>query len=92
LVEFDAQGMMPPSPPLAPGLTRLVAQTAVGALVQAPGVETIEPVLSRHTPSVPEVRMTGETPKNKMADSASCGRAFLLQLAVADGCSNVQLR
>jgi hypothetical protein len=52
----------------SPSLTRLVAQTAVGALVQAAGVETIEPVLSRHTPGVPEVRMTGETPARAECD------------------------
>ena len=56
-----AASTMPSRLALTPSLTRLVAQTAVGALVQAAGVETIEPVLSRHTPGVPEVRMARET-------------------------------
>ena len=43
-----------------PSSTRLVAQTAIGALVQAASVETIEAVLSIHTPGVPEVRMARE--------------------------------
>ena len=45
-----------------PSSTRLVAQAAIGALVQTASVETIEPVLSLHTPGVPEVSMTRESP------------------------------
>jgi hypothetical protein len=51
-----------------PSSTRLVAQTAIGALVQAASVETIEAVLSIHTPGVPEVRMTRETPARAECD------------------------
>src|ERR687898_3225858 len=46
----------------SPSSTRLVAQTAVGARVQATSVEIIEAVLSIHPPGVQEVRMTRETP------------------------------
>ena len=53
----------------SPSSTRLVAQTAVSALLQAAGVETIEAVLSIHTPGVPEVRMTRETPARAECDS-----------------------
>jgi hypothetical protein len=53
----------------SPSSTRLVAQTAVGALVQAASVQTIEAVLSIHTPGVPEVRMTRETPARTECDS-----------------------
>src|ERR671910_744562 len=52
----------------SPSSTRLVAQTAVGARVQAAGVETIEPVLSLYTPGVPEVRMTRESPARAECD------------------------
>ena len=46
----------------SPSSTRLIAQTAVGALIQAASVQIIEAVLSIHTPGVPEVSMTRETP------------------------------
>jgi hypothetical protein len=52
----------------SPSSTRLVAQTAVSVLVQAAGVQTIEAILSIHTPGVPEVRMTRETPARTECD------------------------
>jgi hypothetical protein len=69
-----------PTPPVAfqqpcalrhsrsPSSTRLIAQTAVGALIQAASVEIIEAVRSLHTPGVPEVRMTRETPARAECD------------------------
>ena len=45
-----------------------VADEEVLVRVQAAGVETIEPVLSIHTPGVPEVRMTRETPARAECD------------------------
>ena len=57
----------------SPSSTRLVAQTAVGALVQAASVEIIEPILPRHTPGVPEVCMTRETPTRAECDLVHFG-------------------